>query len=103
MLLRLWLEKVDTLYTSQNAQSNAIKAFDAWLADSKRKLQEFEKLSKMANKPIPNAEAKELKSLLEDDESWDHDLLEKAIASGKNLFAYITPRTGTRSEPTSER
>ncbi len=85
------LEKLNTLFAGQETQSDAIRAFEAWLAESKKKLQEFEKLGKSSNKPISQAKLEELDGLMKD-KTTGHELLEKAIESGENLFAYIAPK-----------
>ncbi len=85
------VDKLESLYASQDAQSDAIKEFESWLANSKSKLQEFEKLCKTSNKPITKEKLLELDALLKDKDQG-HNLLSNAITSGENMFAYIAPQ-----------
>ena len=84
-------QKLNTLFAGQETQSDAIQAFERWLADSRKSLQEFEKLGKTSSKPVSEAKLKELAALMKD-KARGHELLEKAIESGENLFAYIAPK-----------
>ncbi len=85
------VDKLGSLFASKDAQNDAIQAFEVWLIDSKKKLQQFEELAKNANQPIPDEKVQKLNVLLKE-KATGHDLLEKAIESGENLFAYIAPK-----------
>ncbi len=83
------IKKLDKVFESKDAQSDAINAYEKWLADSKTKLKPFEELGKTkASKAIPIAKLEELRDLMSD-RNEGHRLLEAAIESGENLFAYI--------------
>ena len=83
--------KLNELFESKGAQNEAIKEFEKWLAESKKKLKVYEELGKVENKPIPNDKLDHMKKVLNEKEEG-HNLLEKAIEAGENLFAYIAPK-----------
>ena len=86
------IEKLEKVFKNKDFQRDAIKNYTAWLEKSKAKLKEFETFAASTTKSSASYEAKlkELKSVMAEKEVG-HELLEKAIEAGENLFSEIAP------------
>ena len=86
------ITKLDKLFKNKDFQRDAIKNYKEWLEKSKKELKTFEDFASSTNKSAGSCEikSKELKSVLAEKEVG-HELLEKAIEAGENLFSEIAP------------
>ena len=86
------IDRLDKVFKNKDFQRDAINKYTAWLEKSKAKLKEFESFAASTTKSSASYEAKikELKSVMADKEVG-HELLEKAIEAGENLFSEIAP------------
>ena len=90
--LAVHIEKLSKIFENKDLQKDAINVYTAWLEKSKSQLKEFESFASSTTKSSASFDAKikELKCVMAEKEVG-HELLEKAIEAGENLFSEIAP------------